>query len=144
MSSWPRRIHGCERRGSNRPHAGRNRAPGGPDPGPSARADHGIAGRRRGRLGRRVCRGRKRGVAIELDGDPARQDLDYALAERALDAGCLFALDSDAHTTAQLCYAETAIAHARFAAIPSSRIVNCWPLDRLLTWLDDPSSEAQG
>jgi histidinol phosphatase-like PHP family hydrolase len=38
-------------------------------------------------------------VAIEIDGDPARQDLDHTLATQALAAGCLFALDSDAHTT---------------------------------------------
>jgi histidinol phosphatase-like PHP family hydrolase len=77
------------------------------------------------------------GVAIEIDGDPARQDVDYELAARARDAGCIFALDSDAHTTAQLRYAETAIAHARLAAIPTRRIVNCWPADRLMAWLAD-------
>jgi histidinol phosphatase-like PHP family hydrolase len=82
-----------------------------------------------------------RRVAVEIDGDPARQDLDYTLARSALAAGCLFALDSDAHTTAQLAYAETAIAHARLAGIPAERIVNCWPLDRLLSWLSDPASE---
>jgi histidinol phosphatase-like PHP family hydrolase len=74
-------------------------------------------------------------VAIEIDGDPSRQDIDYALARRAVKAGCLFALDSDAHSTAELQYAETAIAHARLAGIPTDRIVNCWPLDRLLEWL---------
>ena len=83
----------------------------------------------------------ERRVAIEIDGDPARQDLDHALAANALDAGCLFALDSDAHTTTQLSYAETALAHARLAGIPAERIVNCWPLDRLLNWLAHPSSE---
>jgi histidinol phosphatase-like PHP family hydrolase len=83
-----------------------------------------------------------RGVAIEIDGDPARQDLDYTLAARALEAGCIFALDSDAHTTTQLSYAETALAHARLAQIPADRIVNCWPLERLLAWLTDPSAVA--
>jgi putative hydrolase len=83
----------------------------------------------------------ERGVAIELDGDPARQDLDYSLAAEALGARCLFALDSDAHTTGQLAYAETAIAQARLAGIPPDRIVNCWPLDRLLAWLTDPLRE---
>ena len=34
-----------------------------------------------------------RAVAVELDGDPARQDLDYTMAAQALDAGCIFALD---------------------------------------------------
>jgi histidinol phosphatase-like PHP family hydrolase len=81
-----------------------------------------------------------RGVAIEIDGDPARQDVDHSLATRALDAGCLFALDSDAHTIAQLSYAETAVAHARLAGIPTERIVNCWPLEQLLAWLAHPTS----
>ena len=81
----------------------------------------------------------ERGVAIEIDGDPARQDLDFTMARRALECGCIFALDSDAHTTGQLSYAETALAHARLAGIPSERIVNCWALERLLDWLSDPS-----
>ena len=80
------------------------------------------------------------GVAIEIDGDPARQDLDHTLAARALVAGCVFAVDSDAHSTSQLRYAETALAHARLAAIPPDRIVNCWGIDRLLAWLSDRSS----
>jgi hypothetical protein len=75
------------------------------------------------------------GVAVEIDGDPARQDLDFELAASALAADCLFALDSDAHTTEQLAYVETAIAHARLAGIPADRIVNYWPLERLLDWL---------
>ena len=79
-------------------------------------------------------------VAIEIDGDPPRQDLDYTLAVRALSAGCLFALDSDAHTTDQFVYVETALAHARLAGIPPERIVNCWPTDRLLAWLSDRRS----
>jgi putative hydrolase len=74
-------------------------------------------------------------VAIELDGDPRRQDLDFALAGDALAAGCFFALDSDAHAPDELAFAEVAIAHARLAGIPVTRIVNCWPLDHVLEWL---------
>jgi histidinol phosphatase-like PHP family hydrolase len=74
------------------------------------------------------------GVAIEIDGDPSRQDLDYDLARQAAAAGCLFALDSDAHSNEELQYAETAIAHARLAGIPAERVINCWPVDRLLDW----------
>ena len=76
-----------------------------------------------------------RGVAVEIDGDPSRQDLDYALARQAVAAGCLFALDSDAHGTQEWSYAETAVAHARLAGVPSERVINCWPLERLLEWL---------
>jgi len=74
-------------------------------------------------------------VAVELDGDPARQDLDHTLAGRALRAGCVFALDSDAHGPGQLIYSETALAHARLAGIPAERVINTWPLDRLLAWV---------
>ena len=77
---------------------------------------------------------KRSGVAIEIDGDPSRQDLDYDLARGAVAAGCTFALDSDAHSTAELRYAETAIAHARLAGVPPDRIINCWPVERLLAW----------
>src|SRR6185295_7871173 len=78
---------------------------------------------------------KKTGVAIEIDGDPSRQDIDYEVAKRAVESGCLFALDSDAHSTRELRYAETAIAHARLAGVPKERIINCWPVDRLMEWL---------
>ena len=42
----------------------------------------------------------KRQVAIEIDGSFDRQDVHYELAARALELGCLFALDSDAHAHA--------------------------------------------
>lgn len=73
-------------------------------------------------------------VAIELDGDPYRQDLDFSIAKRALASGCLFALDSDAHSGAELAYSEYALAHARKAGIPARRVVNTWPADELAAW----------
>jgi histidinol phosphatase-like PHP family hydrolase len=77
----------------------------------------------------------KAGVAIEIDGDPSRQDVDFELAQRGIKAGCLFALDSDAHSVEELRYADTAIAHARLAGVAKERVINCWELDRLLSWL---------
>jgi histidinol phosphatase-like PHP family hydrolase len=74
------------------------------------------------------------GVAIELDGDVSRQDVDYRLAMAAKKAGCVFALDSDAHAANQLWMADYALAHARLAGIPAGRIVNCWPVARILQW----------
>jgi histidinol phosphatase-like PHP family hydrolase len=75
------------------------------------------------------------GVAIEIDGDPARQDIDCDLAKTAIESGCLFAVDSDAHSTRELkAYTDIAIAHARLAGVPTERIINCWPLRKLLKW----------
>lgn len=75
------------------------------------------------------------GVAVEIDGHPARQDLDHTMVARALAAGCVFALDSDAHNVAELAHADVAIAHARLAGVPADRIVNCWPAPLLDAWL---------
>ena len=74
------------------------------------------------------------GVAVELDGDPYRQDLDHRLAAEARAAGCLFAIDSDAHAGRELAYTDIALAHARLAGIPPERVINCWDVDRLLAW----------
>jgi histidinol phosphatase-like PHP family hydrolase len=73
-------------------------------------------------------------VAIEIDGDVYRQDLDFGLARRALERGCCFALDSDAHSGRELVYSEWALAHARLAGIPAGRVINCWSEERLLEW----------
>jgi histidinol phosphatase-like PHP family hydrolase len=78
----------------------------------------------------------RRRVAIELDGNWHRQDVDYALARRALDAGCLFAVDSDAHSIPELAFTDYAIAHARLAEIPASKVVNCWSDRELEEWME--------
>lgn len=75
------------------------------------------------------------GVAIELDGTWDRQDIDASLATQAFDAGCLFALDSDAHAPGELAYVDYALAHARLAGIPSARVINCWDDRQLFAWL---------
>jgi histidinol phosphatase-like PHP family hydrolase len=78
-----------------------------------------------------------RGVAIELDGNWHRQDIDYELAAVALEAGCLFALDSDAHSIPEFPFTDYAIAHARLARVPADRVVNCWDEARFDDWLAD-------
>jgi putative hydrolase len=76
----------------------------------------------------------RREVAIEIDGSWDRQDVHYELAAKALAHGCLFALDSDAHSHAELEFSEIAIAHARLAGIPHDRIINYWSNRRILEW----------
>jgi len=75
-----------------------------------------------------------RSVAVEIDGYIDRQDIDYGLAADALARGCLFALDSDAHSARELVFSRFAVAHARAAGIPADRIINCWSNERILEW----------
>lgn len=76
----------------------------------------------------------RRKVAIEIDGSWDRQDIHYALAARALEHGCIFALDSDAHSHPEYDFVDIAIAHAKLAGIPQKRIINYWSDDEIIEW----------
>ena len=83
-----------------------------------------------------------RDVAIEIDGNWHRQDIDYELAAVALEEGCLFALNSDAHSIAEFPFTDYAIAHARIAQVPADRVVNCWEQSKFEDWLRERRSQA--
>ena len=83
-------------------------------------------------------------VAVEIDGDPRRQDIDHELARRALDAGCIFALDSDAHAAGGMGLrrdrdrARAAGAASRpSASSTAGRSTSCWSGRRAAA--DDPA-----
>lgn len=74
------------------------------------------------------------GVAVEINSRPERQDPPDELIRLAIDAGCLFSIDSDAHAPGQLDFLQYGAARAASNSVPAERIVNTWPLDRLLEW----------
>ncbi|GAB4100061.1 PHP domain-containing protein [Sinomonas halotolerans] len=74
------------------------------------------------------------GVAVEINSRPERQDPPDRLIQTALDAGCLFAIDSDAHAPGQLDFLRLGAARAEANGVPAERIVTTWPLERLLDW----------
>jgi putative hydrolase len=76
----------------------------------------------------------RRQIAIEIDGSWSRQDVPYELAAQALEQGCIFALDSDAHSHVEFDFADIAIAHAKLAGIPQAKIVNYWSDKKFLDW----------
>jgi putative hydrolase len=73
-------------------------------------------------------------VAVEINSRPERSDPPDELITLALDAGCLFSLDSDAHAPGQLDFQVYGCARAERLGVPTERIVNTWELDRLLAW----------
>jgi putative hydrolase len=74
------------------------------------------------------------GVAVEINSRPERQDPPDRLIQAALDAGCLFSIDSDAHAPGQLDFLRLGAARAQANGVPAGRIVTTWPLGRLLEW----------
>ncbi|TVU60700.1 PHP domain-containing protein [Paenarthrobacter nitroguajacolicus] len=75
------------------------------------------------------------GVAVEINSRPERQDPPDNLINMALEAGCLFSIDSDAHAPGQLDFLQYGAARAEALGVPKERIVTTWPLKQLTEWL---------
>lgn len=73
-------------------------------------------------------------VAVEINSRPERRDPPDDLLALALEMGCLFSIDTDAHAPGQLDFLGYGCARAAAAGVPADRIVNTWPVDRLLEW----------
>ena len=73
-------------------------------------------------------------TAVELNCRPERLDPPRELIDLALQYGCWFAIDSDAHATGQLEWQPYGCNRAAEREIPIDRIVNTMSADDLLSW----------
>jgi putative hydrolase len=73
-------------------------------------------------------------VAVEINARPERTDPPDDLIRLALDAGCLFSIDSDAHAPGQEALLDYGIERAAVLEVPVDRIVTTWPVEKLLEW----------
>ncbi|MFD5100001.1 PHP domain-containing protein [Streptomyces albidochromogenes] len=74
------------------------------------------------------------GTAVEINSRPERLDPPRRLLRRAVDAGVLFSVDTDAHAPGQLDWQIYGCARAEECGVPPERVVNTWAMDDLLTW----------
>ncbi|MFF8952138.1 PHP domain-containing protein [Streptomyces sp. NPDC014684] len=74
------------------------------------------------------------GTAVEINSRPERLDPPRRLLRRAVAAGTLFAVDTDAHAPGQLDWQILGCARAEECGVPAGRVVNTWPADELLAW----------
>jgi putative hydrolase len=77
---------------------------------------------------------RDHGTAVEINSRPERRDPPRRLIDLALEIGCQFSIDTDAHAPGQLEFLAYGCQRAADAGIPEERIVNTWPADQLLAW----------
>ncbi|HEY9435516.1 MAG TPA: hypothetical protein VI260_29010, partial [Blastocatellia bacterium] len=75
------------------------------------------------------------GVALEVNGSPDRLDLNDLMARAASEAGALLAIDSDAHSVAQLEQTRYGILQARRGWVEARSVVNTWPWAKFSRWL---------
>jgi len=74
------------------------------------------------------------GVAVEVNSRPERLDPPKRLLRQAVAAGCLVAVDTDAHAPGQLDWQPYGCERAADCGVPTDRIVNTWSADDLTAW----------
>ncbi len=77
------------------------------------------------------------GTAVEINSRPERRDPPADLLRTAVDHGCLFSVDTDAHAPGQLEWIGLGCEQAVEAGVPLERIVNGWDIGRFLAWISD-------
>lgn len=77
------------------------------------------------------------GIALEINADPSRLDLNDIYARRAVELGIHLSINRDAHTTETLGQNEFGVATARRGWVGPGHVINAWPSEKLLGWLKD-------
>ncbi|MBV9975346.1 MAG: DNA polymerase/3'-5' exonuclease PolX [Hyphomicrobiales bacterium] len=71
------------------------------------------------------------GVAVEINANPWRLDLDWRWHEKALELGCMMSINPDAHSTRELDLTHWGVEMARKGGVPKQRVLNCFSFDEL-------------
>ncbi len=74
------------------------------------------------------------GVAVEVNSRPERLDPPKRLLRLAVEAGCRFSIDTDAHAPGQLDWQPYGCVRAAACGVDAATIVNTWPVEDLLAW----------
>jgi len=80
--------------------------------------------------------------AIEINCRPERLDPPRRLLRMAVEAGCKFAINTDAHTPEELHWQRLGCERAAECGVKPDDVVNTWPLERLLAWTASHESVA--
>jgi putative hydrolase len=74
------------------------------------------------------------GTAVEINSRPERQDPPEDLLRLAVELGCSFSIDTDAHAPGQLEWLGRGCRNAVAADVPFDRVVNRSTADELVSW----------
>ena len=75
------------------------------------------------------------GVAVEINANPWRLDLDWRWHARALELGCLMSINPDAHSTSEIDLTHWGVEMARKGGVPKARVLNCLDLPAMCAYL---------
>jgi hypothetical protein len=71
----------------------------------------------------KVCA--RQDVAVEINANPWRLDLDWRWHRMALDLGCMMSINPDAHSISEIDLTHWGVEMARKGAVPKERVLNC-------------------
>jgi putative hydrolase len=77
---------------------------------------------------------KENGVAVEINCRPDRLDPPRRLLREAIEIGCFFAIDSDAHAPGQLAWQPYGCERAEECGVDPDSVVNTLSADELLAW----------
>ncbi len=75
-------------------------------------------------------------VAIEINSNPRRLDLDWRWIYYAREKGCLFSINPDAHTIKEINLIKYGIIMGRKGGLTNSEVINCYDLPRFKEFLN--------
>jgi DNA polymerase (family 10) len=77
----------------------------------------------------------KHHVAVEINANPWRLDLDWRWHGRALELGCTMSINPDAHSVSEIDLTHWGVEMARKGGVPKERVLNCLGRDGLEAYL---------
>jgi DNA polymerase (family 10) len=75
-------------------------------------------------------------VALEINANPHRLDLDDVHARRAAELGIKLTISTDAHRPEDFELMQYGVATARRGWVSAAQVVNTWPLDKVMRWVE--------
>src|SRR5438477_186456 len=77
----------------------------------------------------------RHGVAVEINANPWRLDLDWRWHQQALELGCIMSINPDAHSASEIELTHWGVEMARKGGVPKNRVLNCLSLEKMTDYL---------
>lgn len=74
------------------------------------------------------------GIALEINANPRRLDLEAQFARRAVEMGIPLSINTDAHSPDHMDLMMYGVMTARRGWVTAESVINTWPLERFLSW----------
>lgn len=83
------------------------------------------------------------GVAVEINADPWRLDLDWRWHSVGLKLGCWFSINPDAHSLREIDLTHWGVLQARKGGVPKTRVLNCLSLPAFTRFIEGRRKESR-